>query len=91
MLDGILVEYYGSMTALSQVANISTPDARTVAIQPWEKAMLEPIEKAILQANLGLTPQDNGEIVIINIPALTEERRRDLVKMSKSEGAVLLL
>lgn len=85
-LEGVMVEYYGSMTPLQQVANVSTPDARTLSVQPWEKAMIPDIEKAILNANLGLNPQNNGEMVIINIPPLTEERRRELVKRAKSEG-----
>ena len=75
MLDGIYVDYYGANTALSQVSNINTPDARTISIQPWEKAMLEKIEKAIMVANLGINPQNNGELIMINIPPLTEERR----------------
>ena len=74
------------MTPLSQVSNINTPDARTIAVQPWEKAMIEPIEKAILAANIGLTPVNNGELIRINIPILTEERRKDLVKQIKSMG-----
>lgn len=86
MLEGIMVEYYGSMTPLNQVANVNTPDARTISVQPWEKAMLEPIEKAITYANLGLNPQNNGELIIISVPPLTEERRRDLVKKAKSEA-----
>ena len=86
MLDTIYVDYYGSQTPLAQVCNINTPDARTLSIQPWEKAMLEPIGKAIMQANLGLNPQNNGELIMINIPALTEERRKDLVKQSRAEG-----
>ncbi|NQU51267.1 MAG: ribosome recycling factor [Bacteroidetes bacterium] len=86
MLDGILVEYYGSMTGLSKVANISSPDARTVAIQPWEKGIIPAIEKAIMNANLGFNPDNNGEIIRINIPVLTEERRRDLVKQAHQEG-----
>lgn len=86
MLDGIYVDYYGSQTPLNQVSNINTPDARTISIQPWEKAMLESIEKAIQVANLGLNPQNNGELVMINVPPLTEERRRDLVKQTKAEG-----
>lgn len=85
MLDSIYVDYYGTNTPLNQVANVGTPDAKTIAIQPWEKTMIEPIEKAILAANLGLTPMNNGEIIRINIPALTEERRRDLVKQIKNE------
>ncbi len=86
MLSGIKVPYYGSSTPLNQVANISTQDARTLAIQPWEKSMLGPIEKAIFEANLGLTPQNDGELIRINIPPLTEERRRDLSKQAKSLG-----
>ncbi|MFZ9027996.1 MAG: ribosome recycling factor [Crocinitomicaceae bacterium] len=86
MLTGVMVDYYGSPTPLQQVANVNTMDARTLTVQPWEKTMLEEINKAILHANLGLTPQDNGEVLIINIPPLTEERRRDLVKKAKSEG-----
>lgn len=86
MLEGVMVEYYGSMSPLSQVANVSVPDARTLSVQPWEKALIPEIEKAIMNANLGLNPQNNGEMVIINIPPLTEERRRDLVKRAKAEG-----
>jgi len=86
MLDGVVVEYYGSMTALSQVASISTPDARTIAIQPWEKKMIPVIEKAILAANLGFNPDNNGEIIRINVPPLTEERRKSLVKQANKEG-----
>ncbi|WP_027473501.1 ribosome recycling factor [Saccharicrinis fermentans] len=86
MLEGIMVDYYGSMTPLQQVANVNTPDPRTIAVQPWEKAMIEPIEKAIMLANLGLNPENNGEMIRINVPALTEERRKDLVKQVKKEG-----
>lgn len=86
MLDSVHVDYYGTDTPLSQVSNINTPDAKTISIQPWEKNMLEPIERAIINANLGLAPQNNGEMIIISIPALTEERRRDLVKSAKAEG-----
>ena len=86
MLDGIHVDYYGTPTPLSQVSNINTPDARTLIIQPWEKGMLSPIEKAILEANIGLTPQNDGSVVRLNIPPLTEERRRDLVKKVKEEA-----
>ena len=86
MLEGIMVDYYGSMTPLQQVANVNTPDPRTIAIQPWEKTMIDPIEKAIMAANLGLNPENNGEIVRINVPALTEERRKDLVKQVKKEA-----
>jgi ribosome recycling factor len=86
MLEGVRVEYYGAMTPLSQVSNVATPDARTLSVQPWEKGLIPEIEKAIMNANLGLNPQNNGETVIINIPPLTEERRRDLVKQAKAEG-----
>lgn len=86
MLDSISVDYYGTDTPLNQVANVSTPDARTLAVQPWEKAMIEPIEKAIRDANLGLNPQNDGQIIRINIPALTEERRKDLVKQVKADA-----
>jgi ribosome recycling factor len=86
MLEGIFVDYYGTRTPLSQVSNINTPDGRTISIQPWEKSMLEPIQKAIQAANLGFNPTNNGSLVIINVPALTEERRKDLVKKTKSEG-----
>jgi len=86
MLDGIHVDYYGTATPLSQVSNINTPDARTLVIQPWEKGMLSPIEKAILEANIGLNPQNDGSIIRLNIPPLTEERRRDLVKKVKEEA-----
>jgi ribosome recycling factor len=86
MVDSVKVDYYGSRVPLTQVSNVGTPDPRTITIQPWEKNMLDPIEKAIIAANLGLNPQNNGEIIIINVPMLTEERRRDLVKQSKIEG-----
>ena len=86
ILDGILVDYYGSMTPLNQVSSIGTPDPRTIAIQPWEKSMIAPIEKAIMAANLGLNPDNNGETIRINIPPLTEERRHELVKQVKKEG-----
>ncbi|MBW3518254.1 ribosome recycling factor [Flavobacterium sp. NKUCC04_CG] len=86
MLGGVFVDYYGAPTPLSQVANINVPDARTLAVTPWEKSMLQPIEKAIMIANLGLNPMNNGENIIINIPALTEERRKDLAKQSKTEA-----
>lgn len=86
ILDGIAVDYYGSLTPLNQVSNISTPDARTIAIQPWEKSMIEVIEKAIMAANIGLNPANNGEIIRLNIPPLTEERRKDLVKQVRHEG-----
>lgn len=83
VLDGVMVDYFGTMTPLAQVANINTPDARTIAVRPWEKNMIAPIEKAIMAANLGLNPDNNGEIIRILIPPLTEERRRDLVKQVK--------
>ncbi len=86
MLDSVMVDYYGTMTPLNRVSNINTPDPRTIKVQPWEKAMISPIEKAIMAANLGLNPNNNGELVIINIPVLTEERRIDLVKQVKNEG-----
>ncbi len=86
MLEGIRVEYYGSMTPISQVSNINTPDARTLSVQPWEKSMIPELEKAILNSDLGLNPQNNGEQIMINIPPLTEERRKDLVKRAKKEA-----
>lgn len=86
MLEGLSVDYYGSRTALSQISNVSTPDPRTIVIQPWEKSMLTPIEKAIQAANLGFNPQNDGIIIRIAVPPLTEERRKDLVKKAKSEG-----
>lgn len=86
LLDGIHVDYYGNMTPLAQVSNINTPDARTIAVQPWEKGMIEPIEKAILASNIGLNPINNGEMIRINIPILTEERRKELVKQIKTMG-----
>jgi len=86
MLDGIMVNYYGTPTALTQIANVNSPDPRTLAIQPWEKNMIDPIEKSIMAANLGMTPVNNGEIIRINIPMLTEDRRRELVKKVKTEG-----
>lgn len=86
MLDGVLVEYYGSQTPLNQVSNVSTPDARTIAVQPWEKHLIPEIEKAIINANLGFNPDNNGEIIRINIPVLTEERRKGLVKQAHKEG-----
>ena len=86
MLSGLSVDYYGTDTPLSQVANIGTSDARTIVIQPWEKAMIAPIEKAIMAANLGFNPDNNGEVIRINIPMLTEERRITLVKQVKNEG-----
>jgi len=86
MLRSIMVDYYGSQTPLSQVANINTPDARTITVQPWEKNLLQEIEKAIMVANIGFNPMNNGESIIINVPVLTEERRRELAKQAKSEA-----
>ena len=85
MLRSVMVDYYGSQTPLSQVANVNTPDARTITVQPWEKAMLQEIERGIMIANIGFNPMNNGESIIINVPALTEERRRDLAKQAKAE------
>ena len=86
ILGGIMVSYYGTPTPLNQVANVATADARTITIQPWEKKMLGPIEKAIFESNLGLTPMNDGELIRISIPPLTEERRKDFVKKAKSLG-----
>ncbi len=85
MLSSVMVDYYGAQTPLSQVANINTPDAMTLSIQPWEKSLLQEIEKAIMIANLGLNPMNNGDFIMINIPPLTAERRKELVKQAKSE------
>ena len=86
ILDGIRVEYYGSAMPISQVANVSVPDARTITITPWEKAMFKEIEKAIINSELGITPENNGEVIRLSIPPLTEERRKALVKQSKAEA-----
>ena len=86
MLDGIVVDYYGSPTPIGQVGNISVMDARTLSIQPWEKNMLQPIERAIINSNIGITPQNDGNIIRLFLPPLTEERRRELVKRSHGEG-----
>ena len=86
MLENVHADYYGTNTPLNQIANITTPDARTLTIQPWEKSMLVPIEKAIMLANLGFTPANDGVVIRINLPPLTEERRKDLVKKTKAEG-----
>lgn len=86
MLSGVMVEYYEAMTPLQQVANVSVMDARTLIVQPWEKSVLNDIAKGIIDANLGLNPQNNGEQLIISVPPLTEERRRDLVKKAKAES-----
>lgn len=84
MLSSVKVDYYGSTTPLSQIANVNTPDARTITVQPWEKNMLQEIEKAIMNANIGFNPMNNGDTIIINVPPLTEERRRELVKQAKA-------
>lgn len=86
MVDGIMIEYYGNSTPLNQVASINTPDARTLVIKPWEKILVGEIEKAIINSDLGLNPQNDGEMVRLNIPPLTEERRVNLVKQVKNEG-----
>lgn len=86
MLGSVMVDYYGSQTPLNQVANVNTPDGRTITVQPWEKSMLQEIEKAIMVANLGLNPMNNGETIIINVPPLTEERRKNLAKQAKAEA-----
>ena len=86
LLDDIMVDYYGTPTAIRQVANISVPEARLVIVQPWEKNILADVEKAIQASNLGLTPQNDGNVIRLNIPALTEDRRKDLVKECKSIG-----
>ncbi len=86
MLGSVFVDYYGSQTPLAQIANLNVPDARTITIQPYEKTMLQPIEKAIMVANIGFNPMNNGDIIIISVPPLTEERRRDLTKQAKAEA-----
>jgi ribosome recycling factor len=86
MLGSVMLNYYGSQTPLSQVANVNTPDGRTITVQPWEKSMLQEIERGIAYANLGFNPMNNGETIIINVPPLTEERRKDLAKQAKSEA-----
>ena len=86
MLEGLMVDYYGSPTVLNQVGNVSVMDARTLTIQPWEKNMLQPIERAIINANLGVTPQNDGNIIRLFMPPLTEERRREFVKRAGGEG-----
>jgi ribosome recycling factor len=85
LLDGIMVSYYGAPTPLQQVASVNTPDARTLTIKPWEKNLIPEVEKAIINSDLGLAPQNNGEIIILTIPPLTEERRKLLVKQAKQE------
>ena len=86
MLGSVMVNYYGSQTPIGQVANINTPDGRTITVQPWEKNMLQEIERGIAYANLGFNPMNNGDIIIISVPPLTEERRRDLAKQAKAEA-----
>lgn len=86
MLGSVMVDYYGSQTPLNQVANVNTPDGRTITVQPWEKNMLQEIERGIMIANIGFNPMNNGETIIINVPPLTEERRRDLSKQAKAES-----
>lgn len=86
VFNNVLVDYYGSKTPLPQVASVTAPDARTIAIQPWDRNMIPLIEKAILDANVGMTPQNNGETIRCNVPALTEERRKELIKKAKGEG-----
>ncbi len=86
MLGSVMVEYYGAMTPLSQLANVSTPDARTLMIQPWDKGLIRPVETAIINANLGFAPSNDGDTIRINIPPVTEERRKELVKLSKQEA-----
>lgn len=86
MLDGIMADYYGNPTAINQIANISVLDARTISVQPWEKNMLQPIERAITMANIGINPQNDGNIIRLFLPPLTEERRKELVKRCNAEG-----
>jgi ribosome recycling factor len=86
MLGSVMVDYYGSITPLSQVANVNTPDGRTITVQPWEKNMLQEIERSIMNANLGFNPMNNGDTIIISVPPLTEERRITLAKQAKSEA-----
>jgi len=86
MLDGIVVDYYGTPTPINQIGNISVMDARTISIQPWEKNMLQPIERAIIASNIGINPQNDGNLIRLFLPPLTEERRRDLVKRAQGEG-----
>ena len=86
ILNPVMVDYYGTATPLNQVASVTTPDAKTIAIQPWERSMIGKIEKAILDANVGLTPSNNGEIIRCMVPPLTEERRKELIKKAKAQG-----
>lgn len=86
IFNGVMVDYYGTMTPVPQVSSINTPDAKTMIIQPWDRNMIRSIEKAIMDANLGFTPQNNGEIIRINVPPITEERRKELVKKARTAG-----
>ncbi len=86
MIAGVVVDYYGSMTPLTQVANVTAPDARTIAIQPWDKKMIPELERAIINSNLGFNPENNGEIIRITVPILTEERRKGLAKQASAAG-----
>lgn len=86
VFNGLMVDYYGTATPVTQIASISAPDAKTLAIQPWEKSMIAKIEKAIIDGNLGFTPQNNGEVIRCTVPALTEERRKELIKKAKGAG-----
>ncbi|MEC5395187.1 ribosome recycling factor [Bergeyella sp. RCAD1439] len=86
MVQDVMVEYYGSLTPINQVANVSVPDAMTISIQPWDRTAINAIEKAIINSNLGFAPSNNGDTIILNVPPLTEERRRDLAKQAKAEG-----
>lgn len=86
MVQDVMVEYYGAMTPITQVANVSVPDAMTISIQPWDRSAIGAIEKAIVNSNLGFAPSNNGDIIILNVPPLTEERRKDLAKQAKAEG-----
>ena len=86
IFNGVTVDYYGTATPLNQVASITTPDAKTIAIQPWERSLINKIEKAILDANVGMTPSNNGEVIRCQVPALTEDRRRELIKKAKAQG-----
>lgn len=86
MVQDVMVEYYGAVTPLNQVANVSVPDAMTISIQPWDKSAIKAIEKGIIESNLGFAPSNNGENIILNVPPLTEERRKELVKQAKAEG-----
>jgi ribosome recycling factor len=88
MLDTVMVIYYGNLVPIAQVSNINTPDARTIVVQPWEKTMIHPIEKAIINSNLGFNPDNNGEIIRINVPSPTEQRRKDMVKVVNKEGEI---